>query len=108
MAIHTQTAKRGDRQWTMVDLYDLLMGEIEPDLMSAVIPKLAKLYAGETPGEARARAERYARAFATFDERLETVLTFWRKGLRRMQAQAVPGTARSGEEEGASGQLPAL
>ena len=50
--------------------YEGVMAQIEPELTAAQLPTLAAKYAGETQGEARARAERYAKAFAEYERRL--------------------------------------
>ncbi len=55
-------------------LYDVIMAQIEPELTSAAAPTLAALYADETDEEAADRAERYAEAFALFDEIAPRVL----------------------------------
>lgn len=81
----------------MIDLYDMLMAEIEPDLMSDMIDHLPEMYANETEEEAQARAARYAKAFVTFEERFETVTSFWKKGLGKLKQEAL--IARGEEEE---------
>lgn len=54
-------------QW----VYDTLMEEIEPDLMTANILKLDETYAGETEAEKMDRMDRYEVAFTILDECLE-------------------------------------
>lgn len=44
-------------------IYDMLMYEIEPDLMSETIPFLDEFYEGETNEERVARGQRYVLAF---------------------------------------------
>lgn len=51
---------------TAAILYDILMSEIEPELMSENIPGLEEFHADETPEQARARASHYTWAFHTF------------------------------------------
>lgn len=55
-------------------LYDRLMTDIEPELVSSVLPTLAKTYRGESPIESRIRAERYTRAFQRYDKALDKYL----------------------------------
>lgn len=73
----------------MVELYDLLMADIEPDLVTSTIPTLEEKYRGESPEDAKKRAERYAKAFVTFEERFQTVVAFWKKGLGRLKKDAL-------------------
>ncbi len=49
-------------------LYAQIMGGIEPDLVPGTIGALKEKYAGETPEQAKARAARYERAFAEYDQ----------------------------------------
>ncbi len=56
-------------------VYDIVMGLIEPDLMSAQLPLLTEKYAKETPEETIARMERYDRAFALFDKAIADLST---------------------------------
>lgn len=48
-------------------LYDMLMRDIEPDLLSYNIPKLDEYYADETTAEHDERMKRYERAYKDFD-----------------------------------------
>lgn len=50
-------------------LFDHLMSQIEPELMTSMVPTLATTYANETPAEARERSRRYQAAFAEYDKR---------------------------------------
>ncbi len=60
----TPTQTTGAKQTELfLELYDHLMAEIEPELMSFSIPCLADYYKDETPEEKSEREERYARAF---------------------------------------------
>lgn len=49
------------------DIYDALMGRIEPDLLTTNIPHLDEKYAGETTEEKAARYKRYEAAYAAYD-----------------------------------------
>lgn len=51
------------------DLYNILMGAIEPDLTTVMIPILEEMYLGETEDEYRTRMARYADAIDRFKER---------------------------------------
>jgi len=52
---------------TAEELYDLLMGQIEPDLLTSNIAGLPEKYKGETDDERMVRMEHYAHAFDTLD-----------------------------------------
>ena len=49
-------------------LYDTIMEMVEPELLTAEIPKLKAKYEGENPDEARERSERYKKAFAEYEK----------------------------------------
>jgi hypothetical protein len=51
------------------ELYDLLMGKIEPELTTRELPKLAAKYKGESRAEAAARRQRYRRAYEEYERR---------------------------------------
>jgi len=48
-------------------IYDMIMGEIEPDLLLENIPHLAQEYADETSEEHEERMQRYATAYRVYD-----------------------------------------
>ena len=50
-------------------LYNHFMSQIEPDLMTIMIPTLKIRYAQETPAEAGERKLRYKKAFEEYDRR---------------------------------------
>lgn len=50
-----------------VQLYDMLMRDIEPDLLSYNIPKLDEYYKGETEEQHDKRMKRYEVAYKTFE-----------------------------------------
>lgn len=64
-----------DELMTGEQIYDQIMGEIEPDLTSALYPTLAEKYANETEEEKQTRMDRYEKAFAEYDVRYEAFLT---------------------------------
>lgn len=51
------------------EIYDRIMGGIEPELVTAVIPTLAAKYKDETPAQRNIRADRYDAAYAEYDRR---------------------------------------
>lgn len=50
-------------------VFDVIMGAIEPELTSAEVNLLTEKYANETPEEKEAREERYNRAYEEYDRR---------------------------------------
>lgn len=50
------------------EVYDSIMGEIEPELLTANIPHLDEQYVNETEEDRAARYERYNTAYAAYDE----------------------------------------
>lgn len=54
-----------------IALYDELMGAIEPELVSTVVPTLRQKYQGESPADSKARAARYKKAFKAYDTALK-------------------------------------
>ena len=51
------------------EFFDVLMGEIEPDLVSDAVESLKEKYADETSEEHEVRMERYRNAIATYREK---------------------------------------
>ena len=70
---HTQgtTGDSGQSQQTPQWLYDEIMLQIEPDLVTDQIPLLEERYKDEPENERQARMERYDRAFDAFDTELQ-------------------------------------
>lgn len=71
-----------------VELYDLLMKDIEPELLSNAIAGLALKYRKETKEEAAKRAERYAKAFAAYDRKLEIYIGELNAQIRKFGKEA--------------------
>lgn len=59
-------------------VYDALMGQIDPELVTSEIPKLTEKYKDETPEQRRDRAEHYNEAY----EQYESMLTEFVGGLK--------------------------
>jgi len=55
---------------TPEELYDFLMGQIEPELTLASIPGLQRKYREETEQERQARMGRYKKAYAAYEQAL--------------------------------------
>jgi len=72
-----KTTQEPPVELTMEDIYNMLMYDIEPDLMTSSLPELDAIYADETDEEREARADRYAEAFRECSRRLDGVLSVW-------------------------------
>lgn len=62
-----EMAQNQNTQWVLA-MYDQIMGQIEPDLLTHQIPLLEERYKSETPEERKKRMAAYAKAFKIFDE----------------------------------------
>ena len=67
----------------MEEIYNLLMRQIEPELVTDMLPQLGELYPDETPAEWKKRQERYQRAFALYEERFTALMTQWKEDIVR-------------------------
>jgi len=63
----TNTAVPAENRVLAEEVYDMVMGEIEPDLMLANIPLLEETYKSETIEQHESRMQRYAVAYKKFD-----------------------------------------
>lgn len=70
------------------DIYDMLMGEIEPDLVRNQIPLLGEKYKNETPEEKEQRSRRYLAAFEKFDAALKEYFRKYEEGIQRYKRNA--------------------
>lgn len=84
------------------ELYDRIMGEIEPELVSNVLPTLKDRYVQETAEERMARAERYQHAFAEYEARLQEYAEDWNAQFRTFKRTALASleNAHRGDESG--------
>lgn len=71
-----------------IELYDLLMKDIEPELISMSVPLLPAKYRGETKEAAEARAARYAKAFQEYDRQLELYIGNLNASIRKFGRDA--------------------
>ena len=88
------------------ELYNLLMGGIEPDLTTDQLPLLDEKYAAETPEQAKIRAARYEKAFAEYDKQLNAYLAKLEAKVREYQSaarQSVENEERQKEGQALSG-----
>jgi len=73
---------------SMEEIYNLLMGSIEPDLTTDMLPFLEEIYAGESAEEAEDRKRRYEEAFQEFAEKFDKALAIWKEQILRFKAKA--------------------
>lgn len=74
-------------------IYDWIMGQIEPELVSSSLPLLKTKYKDETEGEKETRKQRYNAAFAKYYEMYEVYLAdldarihrYYREALRSIE-----------------------
>ena len=92
-----------DIQW----LYDAIMAQIEPDLVTATIPTLDEKYAEETPAEKKARAIRYADAFEVCDHKMEEIMKAWNAHALQLREEALE-TIKTKDASEESAQLSSL
>ena len=73
------------------EVYDKIMSGIEVDLTTSQLPLLKEKYQGETPEEARARAERYQKAFAEYDRQYALYVQTQEQALAAYKQQFTKG-----------------
>lgn len=87
-----------DNQELAQQLYDMLMRDIEPDLLSYNIPKLEEYYAGETAEENQARKERYQKAYAEFDRVFQAFMNEVQEDVRNTKRASLEKKEQSARE----------
>jgi hypothetical protein len=70
-------------------MYDSIMGNIEPDLLSTALPMLKEKYKNETPEQKEARRKRYNAAFKKYHETFVTYLADLDARIHRYQREAM-------------------
>lgn len=76
------------------EVYDSIMGGIEPELVTTVLPTLKEKYKDETPAAAKARAERYEKAFAEYDKRYAQYIASQQQGIQTYEKQFMQGVQK--------------
>lgn len=71
------------------ELYDTIMRDIEPDLLSSNVETLAVAYETQSPEEKAERADRYRQAFAEYERRLAQYQLQWDMQLSAYKRQAI-------------------
>lgn len=85
---HKKTQKKEGNP-VLEQLYNALMLEIEPELVTHIVPDLDEIYAGETPEERKERGNRYAEAFELFAERFSKILDLWKEEVQMFKEKAL-------------------
>ncbi len=73
------------------EVYDTIISKIEPELTTAQLPLLKDKYKDETPEAAKARAERYAKAFEEYDKQYAVYTAAQQKGIQSYEKQFMQG-----------------
>lgn len=68
-------------QQAVIEIYNALMFEIEPDLTTEIMPLLDEMYAEESPEQKGERMARYVKAYETFSERFSELMAAMREKL---------------------------
>ena len=99
----TQTDPQISGQFPTADqVYDRIMKDIEPELLTVSNPTLAEKYKDETPEESQARAERYQKAYAEYDKKYEAYMLEFDGMVRGLQHEAVgvvEGESKKGDDD---------
>jgi len=84
------------------EVYDALIGQIDPELVTSEIPKLKAKYKEETPEQRTTRGERYAAAYKEYESMLAQFVGGLKAhaGTQRREALvSAEAQSRKGEEE---------
>lgn len=81
------------------EVYDMIMGEIEPDLLLKNIPLLDQTYAGETSEQHDARMHRYSVAYKKFDLAMAKFMTDIDGKVRASQREALRAKEAEAKQE---------
>lgn len=98
---HKKTQKKEENP-VLEQLYDALMYDIEPELVTHMLSVLPEIYDRETPEEKQERAKRYAKAFETFSERFGEILDLWKSELVAFKEKALTSFKERSTKEDAS------
>lgn len=96
--------------WSMKELYDLLMYDIEPDLVSSNIPLLDARHANESSNAKQLRYQKYAKAAEEFQERFTECMRIWSEKMTDFQKEqfSILKTASNDRDENNIDQLEKL
>lgn len=69
-------------------LYDSIMAQIEPELLTANLPNIVQLAGNDTPEQKQDRAKRYAAAFTEYDRRFQAKQLDWQQNFKSFKHEA--------------------
>lgn len=78
-------------------LYNMLMRDIEPDLLTYNLPKLDEYYADETDDEHQNRMERYNKAYKAFQTAHRDFMNFVTNEVKKAQQVSLDTTETESE-----------
>ena len=85
------------------EMYDTIMAQIEPDLVTAELPLLKEKYKEETSEQRAERAQCYEKAFALYAVRFQEYTSAWNQNLHQavnaIKAQQEQEMQAANEEE---------
>lgn len=88
---------------TPTEVYDSLMREIEPELLSTELPNLEKRYAKESADARKERYARYDRAFQKYDEGYATYVRGIEEETHNYRRAFLQSAEEESREEDATG-----
>ncbi|MDD5623293.1 MAG: hypothetical protein PHI23_01125 [Candidatus Peribacteraceae bacterium] len=71
------------------EIYDAIMREIEPELVTDQLPLLKEKYKEETPEQKNERGARYQKAFEEYDRRYKLYLSAQHEKVRQFKKSAL-------------------
>jgi hypothetical protein len=97
---HTDNSQAdGDISSWGLALYDEMMAEIEPDLVSSAIDGLTEKYKDETDEQAADRADRYNAAYETFNARMMERRKEWDDMMHALKRKAFASLEKDDHEK---------
>ena len=97
-----KTAQTPKSKQLAEQVYDMIMGKIDQDLLLENIPNLDAKYAGETEEEKEKRMERYKVSYKKFDQEMEAFMTKVHTRSRKSKQQALREKEQKSRSEEAS------
>lgn len=70
------------------ELFDTIMGKIEPELTTTIYPTLPDIYKNETPEQKADREARYRKAFVAFDAQFDAYMVDLQARMSQLQQKA--------------------
>ncbi|HAI97992.1 TPA: hypothetical protein DCL30_00410 [Candidatus Peribacteria bacterium] len=90
---------------TGTQVYDALMLQIDPELLTANIPSLGEKYRDETPEAKAERLKRYGASYARYDQVFLEWITSLHAAVRSYRHEALQSAEAQNQEKEATGLL---